>query len=252
MSKHLRIWLFALLATLLTSSTLLAEGIITMTTSKAIGETILLRVVANGNVSIEGALETGEMSEDGFKFYTIKSQTITIRGDVTSLNCGESELTSLNLSQNTALTSLECSYNQLTSLDVSKNTALTKLDCCCNQLTSLEVSKNTALTRLNCDYNQLTSLDVSKNTALTTLGCNDNKLTNLNMSGCANLMVINCSNNYINGKAMTKLVNSLPNRRGMYCGTIFLVDSSSKKSDKNRCSAADVTTAKKKNWEVRQ
>ena len=210
MSKHLRIWLFALLATLLASNTLLAQGVITMTTSKAVGETILLRVVANGNVSIEGALETGEMNEDGFKFYTIKSQTITIRGDVTELDCNENQLTSLNVSKNTALTSLECSYNQLTSLDVSKNTALT------------------------------------------TLSCNDNKLTNLNMSGCANLMVINCSNNYINGKAMTKLVNSLPNRRGMYCCTIFLVDSSSKKSDKNRCSAADVTTAKRKNWKVRQ
>ncbi len=231
MSKHLRIWLFALLATLLASNTLLAQGVITMTTSKAVGETILLRVVANGNVSIEGALETGEMNEDGFKFYTIKSQTITIRGDVTELDCNENQLTSLNVSKNTALTSLECSYNQLTSLDVSKNTALTSLEC---------------------SYNQLTSLDVSKNTALTTLSCNDNKLTNLNMSGCANLMVINCSNNYINGKAMTKLVNSLPNRRGMYCGTIFLVDSSSKKSDKNRCSAADVTTAKRKNWKVRQ
>ena len=93
---------------------------------------------------------------------------------------------------------------------------------------------------------------MSKNTALTTLGCNDNKLTNLNMSGCANLMVINCSNNYINGKAMTKLVNSLPNRRGKSSGTIVIVDSSSKKSDKNRCSAADVTTAKRKNWKVRQ
>ena len=273
MCKHLRIWLFALLATLLASNTLLAQGVITMTTSKAVGETILLRVVANGNVSIEGALETGEMNEDGFKFYTIKSQTITIRGDVTELDCNENQLTSLNVSKNTALTSLECSYNQLTSLDVSKNTALEELDCFSNQLTSLdvskntalevlncfsnqltslEVSKNTALTRLNCDYNQLTSLEVSKNTALTTLSCNDNKLTNLNMSGCANLMVINCSNNYINGKAMTKLVNSLPNRRGMYCGTIFLVDSSSKKSDKNRCSAADVTTAKRKNWKVRQ
>ncbi|WP_418313825.1 leucine-rich repeat domain-containing protein [Porphyromonas sp.] len=252
MCKHLRIWLFALLATLLASNTLLAQGVITMTTSKAVGETILLRVVANGNVSIEGALETGEMNEDGFKFYTIKSQTITIRGDVTELDCNENQLTSLNVSKNTALTSLECSYNQLTSLDVSKNTALEELDCFSNQLTSLDVSKNTALEVLNCFSNQLTSLEVSKNTALTTLSCNDNKLTNLNMSGCANLMVINCSNNYINGKAMTKLVNSLPNRRGMYCGTIFLVDSSSKKSDKNRCSAADVTTAKRKNWKVRQ
>ena len=41
MGKQLRIWFFVLLGTLLTSSSLLAEGIITMTTSKAIGEKIL-------------------------------------------------------------------------------------------------------------------------------------------------------------------------------------------------------------------
>ena len=229
MCKHLRIWLFVLLGTLFTSSSLLAEGLITMTTSRTVGETILLRVVANGNVSIEGALETGEMNEDGFKFYTIKSQTITIRGDVTELDCNE---------------------NQLTSLDLSQNTALTKLDCSWNLLTSLDVSKSAALEILYCNDNKLTNLDVSKNTALDLLFCSNNKLTNLNMSGCARLRVIACDSNYIKGKAMTKLVNCLPNRRGMYCGTIFLVDSSSKKSDKNRCSAADVTTAKRKNWKV--
>ena len=65
----------------------------------------------------------------------------------------------------TALTSLNCYDNQLTSLDVSNNTALTFLNCDDNQLTSLDVSNNTALTFLNCDDNQLTSLDVSNNTA---------------------------------------------------------------------------------------
>ena len=146
MDKHLRIWLFVLLGTLFTSSTLLAEGIITMTTSERVGEEIQLIIKANGNVTIEGAQETGQENESGFKPYRLTSQTITIRGDVTELDCNENQLTSLNVSKNTALTSLECSYNQLTSLDVSKNTALTKLDCCCNQLISLDVSKNTALT----------------------------------------------------------------------------------------------------------
>ncbi|WP_297116524.1 hypothetical protein [uncultured Porphyromonas sp.] len=229
MGKQLRIWLFVLLGTLLTSTSLLAEGIITMTTSKAIGEKILLGILAKGDIAIDGALETGEMNEDGFKFYTIKSQTITIRGDVTELDCNE---------------------NQLTSLDLSQNTALTKLDCSWNLLTSLDVSKSAALEILYCNDNKLTNLDVSKNTALDLLFCSNNKLTNLNMSGCARLRVIACDSNYIKGKAMTKLVNCLPNRRGMYCGTIFLVDSSSKKSDKNRCSAADVATAKRKNWKV--
>ena len=97
------------------------------------------------------------------------------------LNLWNNVLTSLDLSNNTALTRLVCRSNSLTSLDVSKNTALVELNCAGNQLTSLDVSKNTALEYLYCYYNQLTSLDVSKNTALTSLSCSFNQLTSLNM-----------------------------------------------------------------------
>ena len=271
MSKHFRIWLFPLLGTLLTSTSLLAQGVITMTTSQRVGEEIALRIEANGNVTIEGAQKTGKKGANDRKSYRLTSQTITIRGDVTELDCYNSELTSLDVSKNAALTNLECGENKLTSLNVSKNTALTELTCYSNQLTSLDVSKNTALTNLgcynnqltrldlpknttltwlDCSFNKLTSLNVSKNTALTKLYCYDNQLTNLNVSGCARLTTIDCSSNYINGKAMTKLVNSLPNRRGKSRGLILLVDRSSKKRNKNRCSAADVTTARRKNWKV--
>ena len=82
----------------------------------------------------------------------------------------------------TALTELSCQGNQLTSLDVTQNTALTWLGCDNNnQLTSLDVSNNTALTILSCSGNQLTSLDVSQNTALTFLNCFGNQLTCLNV-----------------------------------------------------------------------
>lgn len=79
------------------------------------------------------------------------------------------------------LTYLDCSSksfsnspNQLTSLDVSQNTALTVLKCSSNQLKSLDVSHNTALKELWCSSNQLKSLDVSHNTALELLYCNSN------------------------------------------------------------------------------
>ncbi|MDR0973264.1 MAG: fimbrillin family protein, partial [Prevotellaceae bacterium] len=93
---------------------------------------------------------------------------------LTSLDCVFNQLTSLDVSKNTALEVLYCHYNQLTSLDVSKNTALKVLYCQHNQLTSLDVSKNTALARLECHYNQLTSLDISQNRALGVLFCYDN------------------------------------------------------------------------------
>jgi hypothetical protein len=87
-------------------------------------------------------------------------------------------LTSLDLSNNTALQTLYCYGIGLTSLDISKNTALTYLQCSNNQLMSLDVSKNTALKDLQCLDNQLTTLDVSNNTALTYLRCENNYMAN--------------------------------------------------------------------------
>ena len=197
MSKQLRIWLFVLLGTLLTSTSLLAENVITMTTTKKVGETIKLYIKANGNVTIEGAQETGETDDYGHKSYTIKSQTITIRGDVTTLKCFSNQLTSLDVSKNTALTELKCSFNRLTSLNVSGCTALTELYCSNNQLTSLNLSGCTALTELNCSDNQLTSLNVSGCAALTELGCSGNQLTSLNLSGCTALTWLDCSGNQL-------------------------------------------------------
>ncbi|WP_297170856.1 leucine-rich repeat domain-containing protein [uncultured Porphyromonas sp.] len=196
MIKQLRIWLFVLLSTLLTSTSLPAEGIIIMTTSKTVGEEIFLKIEANGNVTIEGIKEAPETG-DKFFVYTLTSQTITIRGDVTTLDCSNNQLTSLDVSGCTALAKLSCSRNQLTSLDVSKNPALTTLWCSDNQLTSLDVSKNPALTQLDCSSNQLTNLDVSDCTALTKLGCYENQLTNLNASGCTALTWLDCSWNQL-------------------------------------------------------
>ena len=186
MSKQLRIWLFVLLSTLLTSTSLLAEGVITMTTSKKVGETIQLSIMADSDVSISSVRESAR-TDGGYYLYTLTSQTITIRGDVTKLDCYYNQLTSLDVSGCTVLTTLDCRGNQLTSLDVSKNTALTALVCYSNQLTSLDVSGFTALTTLSCHDNQLTSLNVSSCTALTTLECESNPLTRINLSNCKSL-----------------------------------------------------------------
>ena len=60
----------------------------------------------------------------------------------------------------TSLIDLSCAFNQLTSLDVSSNTALKTLELGSTQLTSLDVSRNTALTQLHCNNNQLTYLNM--------------------------------------------------------------------------------------------
>ena len=90
-----------------------------------------------------------------------------------TLDCGYSQISSLNVSKNKKLTYLSCHSNRFTNLDVSENAALIYLDCSWNQLASLDVSKNAALIYLNCSYNRLTSLDISNNTSLSEFWCRD-------------------------------------------------------------------------------
>ena len=127
----------------------------------------------------------------------LTSLDVSANTALTKLYCQNNQLTSLDVSGCTALTYLNCGSNQLTSLDVSANTALTTLWCYYNQLESLDVSANTALTELECDDNQLTSLDVSANTALTYLDCASNQLTTLDVSGCTALMGLYCYSNQL-------------------------------------------------------
>ena len=102
---------------------------------------------------------------------------------LTNLNCGNNNLTTLDISNNTNLTSLHCYQNQITSLDVSQNTALTYLYCGNNSLfnSNLDISSLTALETLWCLNMNLTDLTITGNTALTFLNCSNNDLTCLNL-----------------------------------------------------------------------
>ena len=112
------------------------------------------------------------------------------------LYCNGNNLTTLDVSRNTALTSLSCYDNNITTLDLSRNTALTYLDCGKINLTALDLSNNKALETLDCSYTDLTTLDVSDHTALKKLVCeNNNQLTTLDARGCTTLEVLRCSGN---------------------------------------------------------
>lgn len=125
---------------------------------------------------------------------------------LTSLTCGENNLTSLDISKNTALTYLSCSDNKLTSLDVSKNTELTNLYCEDNNLSSLDISNNTNLDTLWCSSNQIKSFDLSKNTKLTTLICSRNLLKSLDLSKNTELTHLSCDDNKLKSLDISKCV----------------------------------------------
>ena len=180
-----------------------SRNIMSFTTAKAVGETIELQMTYTGDApTLSGA--TGTPKSGTEVIYKLTSRTVTIRGDVTFLDCSGNQLTALDVSRNTALEKLYCYNNQLTALDVSNNTALTTLDCSDNQLTALDVSKNTALTGLFCINNQLTTLDVSKNTVLTMLKCYENQLTALDVSQNTALEELWCSKNQLTALDVSK------------------------------------------------
>ena len=151
----------------------------------------------NGNVSMD-ITGTGKVTIDWGDGTT--PQEISLSGKINQQH------TYSNVNQNnkdiiitcTNITNLDCSNNQITSMDVSENTALTQLACNRNNLTSLDVSKNTNLKFLDCSENKLEgSWNLNANTLLITLMCNDNKLTGLILTGCTGLKTLNCNNNLL-------------------------------------------------------
>ena len=231
---------FALIIGLLTSATLQAQTVnmsryITLTVEKDSAIMLEFKAAADGTpVRIVSGSNTQDItvgtSWTGFSSYTAYGTTMTVYGDLTGFSCPNNgtNLTAIDLSQNTQLTKLICPNNRLTSLDVSKNTRLEKLDCYRNNLGSLDVSKNTQLTYLNCFSNLLSSLDVSQNTQLTDLYCYDNNFTTA---------------------ALDNIYCTLPNRTGKEYGGIYPVYNSSS-SNHATVLATNAANATAKNWKV--
>ncbi|WP_281324418.1 T9SS type A sorting domain-containing protein [Flavobacterium sp. IMCC34518] len=143
----------------------------------------------NGKVAIESIASVTYLNV-GFSSITDLTGIQDFKS-LTELHCYENQITTLDVSKNTALTYLGCDSNKLTSVDISKNTALTIFGCDFNKITALDVSANVVLTFISCRYNQLASLDISKNTALTSLNCSGNKLTSLNLKNGKNNLITN-------------------------------------------------------------
>ncbi|MEP5338551.1 MAG: T9SS type A sorting domain-containing protein [Algibacter sp.] len=110
--------------------------------------------VAGGIVPIGDAASMG----DGFINNFVPTASIST---VTSLNVANLTISDLTgIEDFLGLLDLNCSANALTSLDLSNNTALTTVDCSSNTITDLDFSLNTALTTLDCNDNNLFSLNI--------------------------------------------------------------------------------------------
>ena len=105
---------------------------------------------------------------------------------LTHLHLENNQITSVDLSSNTALNYLIYAEDQTTSLDLSSNTALGLLYCVGTKITSLNLSSNTELHILILGNNQLTSLDLRNG--------NNSNLSDISTVNNPNLNCINVDN----------------------------------------------------------
>lgn len=159
-------------------------------------------LVANTAINTNGDTEIQCSEASAFTgFINIEYQNVSdLTGieafiNMTSFRCNNNNLTSLDLSANTAITYIKCDNNGLTSINISGLTDLVTLDCYNNSLINIDVSGLTALSNLTCYDNNLTSLNVSGATALEGIWCYNNNLTNLDVSTNTNLLELACANN---------------------------------------------------------
>ena len=136
------------------------------------------------------------------------SEISTISGlehatNLTELDVSGNELTSLDLSANTALTDLDVSVNHLTTIDLGANTVLVEADLSTNRLTTVTLPASGAtLTRLDLasrrpradfsglDNNVRTITNLAANTGLTWLDVTGNRLTTLDISALGSLQYL--------------------------------------------------------------
>lgn len=188
------------------------EASMTLTTSNAVGSKIGLSMLSKyagptGNERLKVWIDlnnnrkedTGELVNSDLSHveYTIQSQTVTIYGPVRDFSCDDNQLTSLDVTKNTALESLECGDNLLTSLDVNNLLSLNFLGCSDNKLTTLDVSGATMLKYLFCHNNLLTTVNTLNLTKLETFRCDNNRITSLNVTHSVVLSTLNCEKNQL-------------------------------------------------------
>ncbi len=114
-----------------------------------------------------------------------------------AFNAGNNNISSLDLSHNTELNTLYCQENNLESLNLNENKKITTLLCNSNNINSLYLRSLPGLTSLDCEHNQITSLDVSLNSLLNYLDCGKNNLTELDISSNTALEYFECDSNKI-------------------------------------------------------
>lgn len=189
---------------------------ITLTTTKAVGASIMMTVNAGAadraetwiDLNNNGVRDNGEdiKAWDAAASYTLQSQTFTIYGKLIKFTGNGQALTALDLRDAPYLTFLRVDDNLIEELDLS---ALPK------EFYNLHISKN-----------KLRGvLDVSHLQELQTMNIDRNYLTSVIMGNHHKLgQNINISRNLFSEAAIDAIMEKVPNRTGSSLGNFYLID----------------------------
>ena len=211
----------------LSVSPLLAQDqVITLTTSKAVGEQVVLRVnQLRHGVTVDwgdGVAQSYSATDDDLILLqgTVKGTQIKISGDkkLNTLVCDGNQLTAIDLSQAPNLRSLYCQNNELTALDIEPCPSLTDLNCANNQLSQLRLTADTHpyIENVNIAGNQLRSLAGSggsgfyiRHSNVQQLNLSDNLFTLATFTGNENLDLLKCVGNRFSSSLSVTACDSL-------------------------------------------
>ena len=195
---------------------------IVLTTQKTVGEKVKLNIdVAkadeagvwldlNGNGKWDEGIDQKPTNLDKRIECSLQAQTFRIYGKIYNLNCGDNQLTAIDISQNAALTRLLVEGNNLSSIAHLEH------------LKELSIDSHTLLA--SSLPKELTFLRVNETTPLTTINTSSfTELNSLDIDNCKNLKSLDLSNNkrlvtlYISNTGLTTLdLSHQPQLRNLY------------------------------------
>ncbi|MDY0781136.1 choice-of-anchor D domain-containing protein [Tenacibaculum sp. IB213877] len=170
----------------------------------------------DGEIQVsEAQAYTGVIRVDGLSISDVTG--LEVFENISQFHAMNNALTSIDLSQNTAITHLSLKNNNLTSLDLSANTALQTILIQQNGISTIDLTNHSSLVNFQCggnnistlvlptvanglrtlylEQNQISSLDVSMYPDLRTLVVYNNNLTSIDISANSKVKTLHVRNN---------------------------------------------------------
>lgn len=151
-----------------------------------LGQSIKIDANSDGQIQESEALAVYELRVNNSNISNLTG--IESFTNLRYLDCGQNQLSSLNVTSLTNLNQLFCRINQLSSLNVSNMPNLKVLNCYQNLLTSLTITNDFLLEELYISENQIQSIDLTSFINLKNLWIGNNPYTSpINLNPLVNL-----------------------------------------------------------------